>query len=511
MGKGAKILGILLLLLAIGCFAMYFVYGSQFGEFTVTFDSNGGSTVTSQVVKSGLAVTRPADPTKEDNDFIAWQLNGVDYNFASPVKSNITLTAKWEEYNKFDVIVMLEDKEYSIKVRENESFTQEDLNLPPKEGNVIKVYLNDAEYDFNTKVTSDMELIAKYLVLKTYTVKFDSSGGSKVPDVKVIEGDKLQEPEAPTKAGYAFAEWYLGNQKFDFSTPITKDITLKAKWNDGSKFTVTFEVDGKTYKEVQVKENNKVAKPTNPTKAGYAFVEWQLDGEAYDFSKPVTGNLTLKATFKEVESYTVKFNSNGGTTVKDATVNAGSKVTKPADPTRDGYDFVEWVLNGKAYDFSKAVNSNITLTASWQVKAPTYKVTFDSNGGSAVAAKTVVEGKTVAKPENPTKTDYSFVEWQLDGEAYDFNTPVTGNITLKATWKDLEYFVVSFDSDGGTSIPSQRIASGDKAIRPSEPTKEGSTFAGWQLNGQNYDFNTGVTANITLKAKWTTSTENSES
>lgn len=502
MGKGAKIFGLLLMILGLACIAMYFVMGAKFSEFTVTFDSDGGTSVSSQIVKSGETVTKPDDPTKEDNDFLGWQLNGQDYNFSSPVKSNITLKANWNEYRKFDVIVMLEDKEYSIKVRENESFTQEDLNLPEKEGNIIKVYLNNEEYNFSTPVTSDMELQAKYVLLKTHTVKFDSNGGNKVDDIKVNEGDKLTAPENPTKTGYVFDAWYLGNQKFDFTTPITKDITLKAKWNDGNKFTVTFDVDGKTYKEVSVKENTKVSKPTNPSKSGYSFSEWQLDGEAYDFSKPVTGNITLKATWKEVSSYIVTFNSNGGSEVKSVTVNAGSKVAKPKDPTRDGYNFVNWVLNGKAYDFNKSVNSNITLTASWEVAKPKYTVTFDSNGGSKVEAKIVVEGNTVSAPNNPTKKDYKFVEWQLGGNKYNFESPVTEDITLKAKWKDLEYFIVSFDSDGGSSVASQRIADGGTVIKPADPTRDGYTFLGWQLDGQDYSFNSKVSRSITLKAKW---------
>ena len=69
--------------------------------------------------------------------------------------------------------------------------------------------------------------------------------------------------------------------------------------------------------------------------------------------------------------------------------------------------------------------------------APTvYTVTFNTNGGSEIAAVDVEDGHTVAQPaNNPTKDDYNFVEWQLNGVAYDFTTPVTGNITLDAVWE----------------------------------------------------------------------------
>lgn len=61
-----------------------------------------------------------------------------------------------------------------------------------------------------------------------------------------------------------------------------------------------------------------------------------------------------------------------------------------------------------------------------------YTVTFDSNGGTSVDSQIIVPGGKVVKPENPVKSGVGFVEWQLDGEAYDFDTPVTSDITLVA-------------------------------------------------------------------------------
>ena len=65
----------------------------------------------------------------------------------------------------------------------------------------------------------------------------------------------------------------------------------------------------------------------------------------------------------------------------------------------------------------------------------TYKVTFDSNGGSKVDSREIKEGNKLEKPENPTRKNYTFVEWQLDGKKYNFNLEITKDITLKAKWK----------------------------------------------------------------------------
>ena len=138
-------------------------------------------------------------------------------------------------------------------------------------------------------------------------------------------------------------------------------------------------------------------------------------------------------------TYTVTFDSNGGSNVASQTVNKDAKATKPANPTKDGYSFKEWQLNGQTYDFNTPVTGNITLTAVWinnGTNTTTYTVTFDSNGGSNVASQTINENDKVTKPANPTRSGYTFKEWQLNGKAYDFNTKVTGNITLKAVWTE---------------------------------------------------------------------------
>ncbi len=89
--------------------------------------------------------------------------------------------------------------------------------------------------------------------------------------------------------------------------------------------------------------------------------------------------------------------------------------------------------------------SQIIFKAVW--KTNTYKVTFNSNGGSAVKAQTVEYNKTAEKPTAPTKKNLDFVEWQLNGTTYDFDTPVTADITLDAVWKGTEY-TVTYMVDG---------------------------------------------------------------
>ena len=315
------------LLLVMGVFLATTLFGcscSKKEEFTVTFDSNGGSSVTSQTVLKDDLVTKPTDPTKEGYIFDNWLLNDEPYDFSRPVTQNITLKASWIE----------ETSAISYKV----------------------------------------------------SFKIDDS----VNIISVIEGKTVTKPTNPIKEGYNFIGWYNGDELFDFKTSIYSDITLVAKWekieqtSEATKYTVKFDSNGGSSVASQtVKEGNTVSKPTNPTRSGYKFVSWQLNGKDYNFSSKVTKNITLTAKWEKVEQpseitkYTVKFDSNGGSSVASQTVKEGNTVSKPANPTRSGYKFVSWQLNGKDYNFSSKVTKNITLTAKWEKIPDTYTIKFE--------------------------------------------------------------------------------------------------------------------------------------
>ncbi len=152
---------------------------------------------------------------------------------------------------------------------------------------------------------------------------------------------------------------------------------------------------------------------------------------------------------------------------------------------------------------------------SWQIKTQgrvlvteVYTVTFDSYGGTPVPPAQEVEyGLTATKPADPTLKGYTFAFWYLgedeqNATAYDFDTPVTENITLTAKW-NINKYTVTFDSYGGTPVPpAQEVEYGHTATEPAAPEKTGYTFDGWYLGDEKYDFSAAVEQNITLTAKW---------
>jgi oligopeptide transport system substrate-binding protein len=139
------------------------------------------------------------------------------------------------------------------------------------------------------------------------------------------------------------------------------------------------------------------------------------------------------------KTFTVTFNSNGGSAVAAQTVEEGKAVIQPASPTRSGYVFDEWYSDSAltaVYSFGTPVSEDITLYAGWtEIAADEFVVSFNTDGGNYIAPVIVKDGETVAQPAAPVKANHTFKGWSLNGAAYNFATPITGNITLIALWQ----------------------------------------------------------------------------
>ncbi len=147
-------------------------------------------------------------------------------------------------------------------------------------------------------------------------------------------------------------------------------------------------------------------------------------------------------------------------------------------------------------------------TVTIKAAAPTtYTVTFDADGGTPVpTAQTVEENQKATEPTAPTKEGYTFDGWYNGETKYDFSTPVTAALTLKAKWTVVAAttYTVTFDANGGTPVPAaQTVEAGNTATEPTAPSKDDYDFDGWYNGDTKYVFSTAVSADLTLKAKWT--------
>ena len=146
-----------------------------------------------------------------------------------------------------------------------------------------------------------------------------------------------------------------------------------------------------------------------------------------------------------------------------------------------------------AYDCgsSKPVTFKLTLTDGCTV-------TFDTDDGSAVESQTVVSGRNAVRPADPVRTGYTFAGWYLDGEVYDFDTPVTTDLTLTAHWTANQY-TITFDTAGGSEIAPITQDYGTPITAPAAPIRTGYTFAGWSPAIPA----TMPAENMTVTAQWT--------
>ena len=497
-------------------------YSLQYLESYVSFDSQGGSNVPRATVGYGQPVQIPTPPSRSGYEFTGWFTNQqatTAYDFANPVTDNLTLYAGW----KLSTYSVSFDSRGGSAVPAATVDHGKAVSAPAdpmQDGFSFEGWFTDKEakvkYDFATPVTQSLTLYASWKA-NTYDVSFDSQGGSAVASVVAEHGKPVSTPADPTRANYGFAGWFTDKQAtnaYDFATPVTGALTLYAGWTLNT-YDVTFDSQGGSAVAATTVDHGKpVAEPAQPTREGHTFTGWHTDPNAnenntYDFSTPVTGKLTLYAAWK-IDTYEVTFDSQGGTAVAATTVDHGKIVGEPAQPTREGYGFAGWFTDKQAttgYDFATPVTGNLTLYAGWTLN--TYDVTFDSQGGSAVAATTVDHGKPVAEPAQPTREGHTFTGWHTDPNAnenntYDFSTPVTGKLTLYAAWK-IDTYEVTFDSQGGSTVKPKTIEHGSAITAPADPTREGHTFTGWYTDASantEYDFSNAVTAPVTLYAGW---------
>ena len=201
---------------------------------------------------------------------------------------------------------------------------------------------------------------------------------------------------------------------------------------NGTPVTVIYKDGSGEYAKQIVQKGEKAVKPDDPKVNGLTFGGWYtdedcIDGNEYNFTAPVTKGLTLTAKWT-ANSYTITFDTDGGSEVAPIAQDYGTQITAPADPTREGYTFIGW---DKAIPATMPAG-DMTITAQWRINQ--YTVTFDTNGGSEIAPITQDYGTDITAPADPTRGGYTFIGWDKAIPA----TMPAGDMTITAKWKDSE-------------------------------------------------------------------------
>lgn len=267
----------------------------------------------------------------------------------------------------------------SVEIKKGE--TIENVNLPEKEGYIFVKWLKEGiEFDENTPVTDDITLTASWIetpeLAKNYTITFNIDGVIKTKTVKELE--TVEKPQDPTKEDYKFLGWYIGNELYDFETPVEKDLVITAKFEQ-QKIMINFDLKGGSgITSKAINRGDTLETSQKPTKIGYNFVMWTLNGKYFPLDTKIEENLNLVAVWEKIEYVLIEFKTNGGSEVDPKIIQKGTTLENIEVPTKEGYTFKNWSLNEKTFNITDAIKEDIILTAVWEKNEETPEETDET-------------------------------------------------------------------------------------------------------------------------------------
>ena len=407
----------------------------EINQYTITFDTAGGSAIAPITQDYGTAITAPADPTREGYTFAGWD-TAIP---ATMPAHNMTITAQWtvNQYTiTFDtdggseVAPITQDYGSAITApaaptREGYTFTGWDKTIPA------------------TMPAGDMTITAQWTV-NQYTITYDLDGGTAEgnPDTYTVETDAFT-IKNPTRPGYTFTGWsgtgLTGEDNLTVTIPkgSTGNRSYTAHWSLNT-YSITYDLNGGTASGNPTSYTVESATITlnQPTKTGYTFTGWSgtdLTGEdnlTVTIPAGSTGDRSYTAHWS-LNTYSITYDLDGGTASGNPdfyTVESSTITLNP--PTRTGYTFIGW----SGTDLSGSDNLTVTIptgsignrsyTAHWSLN--TYSITYDLDGGTAFGNPDsyTVESAAITLNE-PTKAGYVFTGWSGTDLVGEDNLTVT--------------------------------------------------------------------------------------
>lgn len=264
-----------------------------------------------------------------------------------------------------------------------------------------------------------------------YEVLFDYSNDD-ISTIKVENGSSITEPQVPEKEGMVFLGWYLNDKLYDFSSKVTDNIKLVAKWSiiKEDEITVTFNSNGGTSIEnIIIKKGEKVSKPNNPILENNKFLGWYFEEKEFDFDSTINENIVLTAKWEKINS--------SNTTNNQSNSNNNNISNSNIEPQSIYLNLKEINMYCGDTEIIKATvlpDSANNKTISWTSSNPKV-ATVDNNGkvtmiskGTTIISATTVNGKTDSTTINvieecnqttttkPDKVTGLFVEYKSNGE-----------------------------------------------------------------------------------------------
>jgi len=334
----------------------------EINQYTITFDTNGGSEIAPITQDYGTNITAPADPIREGYTFIGWDR---EISKTMPAE-NMTVTARWE-INRYTITFDPAGGSEIAPITQDYGTNITAPADPTREGYTFIGWDRDIPVTMpaeNITVTAQWEI-------NRYTITFDTAGGSEIAPITQDYGTNITAPANPTRKGYTFKGW----DKEIPETMPAENITVKAQW-EINQYTIAFDTNGGSeIAPITQDYSTEITAPDNPTRKGYTFKGW--DKEIPE-TMPAE-NMTITAQW-EINRYTITFDTAGGSEIAPITQDYGTNITAPADPTREGYTFIGW---DKAIPTTMPAE-NITVTAQWKdSEKPTGEIKINENSWKA--------------------------------------------------------------------------------------------------------------------------------
>ncbi len=304
----------------------------------------------------------------------------------------------------------------------------------------------------NSMTTSSKQVVIAYVSDHLeHSVVFHSNGGTLITAQTVKDGATAELPDVPTKAHYNFEGWYINpecTKVYDFSSLVTSDVTLYAKWTLITKTIVvkqlptkvsylkgqTLDLSGAKLQVIYENNTSKLINITNDMISGY--------NKEKVGKQTVTITYNLKGTWFQVDvtALVVTFITNSSSKVENQSPNYNTIIKKPITPIKTGYTFVGWYKDSEgkiSWNFaSDKVTKNTTLYAKWSINQ--YLVSYNSVGGSKVKNTSAVYNSSIQAPAQPTRKNYTFLGWYKDSKykvIWNFNKDkVIKEVILYAKW-----------------------------------------------------------------------------
>ena len=330
----------------------------EINQYTITFDTNGGSEIAPITQDYGTEITAPDNPTRKGYTFKGWD---KEIPKTMPAE-NMTVKAQWE-INQYTITFDTNGGSEIAPITQDYGTEITAPDNPTRKGYTFKGW--DKEIP-KTMPAENMTVKAQWEI-NQYTITFDTNGGSEIAPITQDYGTEITAPDNPTRKGYTFKGW----DKEIPETMPAENITVKAQW-EINQYTIAFDTNGGSeIAPITQDYGTEITAPDNPTRKGYTFKGW--DKEIPE-TMPAE-NITVKAQWK-INQYTITFDTNGGSEIAPITQDYGTEITAPDNPTRKGYTFKGW--DKEIPETMPA--ENLTITARWKdTEKPTGEIIIGTN------------------------------------------------------------------------------------------------------------------------------------